>query len=68
MNALHPGLRVGAFVVFAAEDGIRYAVRLGAVLVISDADACQDATVMQMPGGRSVLIQSSFEEVLAWFN
>lgn len=68
MSAVDPGVRVGTFVTFAGDDGLRYAVRLGAILVVSDADACQDATILQMPGGRSVLIRSSFEEVLAWFS
>lgn len=65
--SLAEGRRVGAFVVFADDEGVRHAVRLGAVLVLSDADACQDATVLQMPGGRALLIRASFEAVLTWF-
>ena len=67
MSALTSGMRIGAFVVFADDDGLRHAVRLGAVLVMSDADPCQDGTILQMPGGRALLIRASFEEVLAWF-
>lgn len=61
------GQRVGAFVVFADDEGVRYAVRLGSILALSDADSCQDATVMQLPGGRSLLIRATLEQVLAWF-
>lgn len=61
------GRRVGAFVVFADDEGVRYAVRLGSILALSDADNCQDATVMQLPGGRALLIRATLEQVLAWF-
>ena len=61
------GQRVGAFVVFADDEGVRYAVRLGSILALSDADGCQDATVMQLPGGRALLIRATLEQVLAWF-
>jgi len=61
------GQRVGAFVVFADDEGVRYAVRIGSILALSDADNCQDATIMQLPGGRALLIRATLEEVLAWF-
>lgn len=67
-TSLAEGRRVGAFIVFADDEGVRHAVRLGAVLVLSDADSCQDTTVIQMPGGRALLVRTSFEEVLAWFS
>ena len=61
------GQRVGAFVVFADDEGVRYEVRLGSIMSLSDADSCQDATVMQLPGGRALLIRATLEQVLAWF-
>ena len=59
--------RVGAFVLLTDENGVRYAVRLGAVLALSDGDKSRDTTVMQMPGGRAVPIRAPLEEVLKWF-
>jgi hypothetical protein len=59
--------RIGAFVLFADDDGVRYAVRLSAVLALSDGDEARDTTIMQMPGGRAVPIRASLEEVLSWF-
>lgn len=56
-----------AFVVFVDENGVRYAVRLGSVLALSGGDERQDTTVMQLPGGRAVLIHAPFDEVLRWF-
>lgn len=62
-----PGARGGAFVVFSDENGVRCAVRPGAVLALSDGDEAQDTTVMQLPGGRAVRVLALLEEVLAWF-
>jgi hypothetical protein len=67
VSMLASGQRVGAFVVFSDENGVRYAVRLGSVLALSDGDDRQDTTVAQLPGGRAVLIQAPLEEVLGWF-
>lgn len=67
VSMLASGQRVGAFVVFSDENGVRCAVRLGSVLALSDGDERQDTTVMQLPGGRAVLIQAPLEEVLRWF-
>ena len=67
MNEVITGMRVGAFVLFVDDEGLRHAVRLGSVLALSDADSCQDSTVMQMTGGRSVLIRASLEKVISWF-
>lgn len=60
--------RIGAFVMLVDDDGVRYAVRLGAVLALSDGDESQNTTIMQMPGGRAVRIKEPLEEVLAWFS
>ena len=62
------GERVGAFVVFMDENGLRHAVKLGSVLSLSDGDDHQDTTVMQIPGGRVVLIQAPLEKVLKWLS
>ena len=67
MSAVVSGKRTGAFVCFVDEYGLRHAARLGAVLALSDGDTCQDTTIMHMPGGRSLLIRASLEEVIAWF-
>ena len=62
------GRRVGPFVLFADDDGLRHAIRLHGVLAVSDADAFHDTTTIVMPGGRVVLIRESLEEVLGWFS
>lgn len=67
MSVLASGRRVGAFVVFVDENGVRYAVRFGSVLALSDGDDRRDTTVLQLPGGRAVLIQAPLDEVLGWF-
>lgn len=65
---LASGQLVGALVVFTDEHGVRYAVRLGSVLALSDGDDRQDTTVAQLPGGRAILIQTLLAEVLRWFS
>jgi hypothetical protein len=64
---LASGQRVGAFVVFSDENGMRCAVRLGAVLALSDGDEAHDTTVVQCAGGRTVRVPAPLEEVLRWF-
>lgn len=61
------GRRVGPFVLFADDEGLRHAIRLQGVLAVSDADAVQDTTTMLIPGGRVVLVREPLEEVLGWF-
>ena len=67
MSASLVDRRVGAFVLVVNENGVRYAVKLGAVLALSDGDEARDTTILQMPGGRAVLIRASLDEVLEWF-
>ena len=67
MSASLVDRRVGAFVLVVDENGVRYAVKLGAVLALSDGDEARDTTILQMPGGRAVLIRASLDEVLEWF-
>ena len=59
--------RVGSFVLIVDDNGVRFAVKLGAILALSDGDESRETTVMQMPGGRAVLIRTPLEEVLGWF-
>jgi hypothetical protein len=60
------GERLGAFIVLRDEDGGRHAIRLGAVLAVSDADCDQGSTVLQLAGNRNVLILAPMDEVLRW--
>jgi glutamate synthase domain-containing protein 3 len=59
------GVRVGSWVVFRDQDGMRHAVKQGAVLAISEGDG--DVTTLQMTGGRTALVRQAFEKVLSWF-
>ncbi len=61
------GQRVGGFLVLRDDEGLRHAVKAGAVMVLSDADDAGDATVMHLTGSRVVVVRRSFDEVLAWF-
>ncbi len=58
--------RRGSTLVFHDEDGIRHAVRVSAIIAVSDADAMGNATVVQLPGGRFVVVRTSLEEVIQW--
>ncbi len=68
MGDIVTGERVGGFVVLTDEDGLRHAVKSGAVLALSDADGTGRDTVMQLTGNRVVTIRQSMEQVLAWFS
>ena len=58
--------RRGSTLVFHDEDGIRHAVRVSAIIAASDADAIGNATVVQLPGGRFVVVRTCLEEVIQW--
>lgn len=58
------GERIGSFLVLVDQDGVRHAVKPGAVLCVSDADQGRDATVLQLPGGRVLLVPQPMDEVL----
>lgn len=62
------GMRIGAFVFVVDGEGLRHAVRPGAVLALSDGDACQDTTMVQLSGARFVLVPRSLDEVVTWFS
>lgn len=68
MSTLLLAERIGGFVVFTDEDGLRHAVRLTAVLALSDGDQAQDSTVMQLTGNRTVVVQMPLDEALTWFH
>ena len=61
------GERVAGFVVLTDRDGLRHAVRAGAVLALSDAGDAGGETVMQLTGSRAVVVRRPMHEVLDWF-
>ena len=67
MTTLLLGERIGGFILFTDGDGLRHAVRLTAVLALSDGDQAQDSTVMQLTGNRTLVIQMPLDEALGWF-
>ena len=58
-------VRAGPFIVFKNAEGMRHAVRHGAVLASSETD--DDLTTLQMIGSRSALVRQTFDKVLVWF-
>jgi hypothetical protein len=66
VTTLLRGERLGPFLVFTDQDGLRHAVRLTAVLALSDTDPAQDSTLVQLAGQRSVVVAVSLEEALGW--
>lgn len=65
MADLVTGMRIGPFVVFKDADGMRHAVRQGAILAVSEADG--DTVTIQMTGNRTALVRQAFDRVLTWF-
>ena len=59
------GVRIGPFVVFKDENGLRHAVRQGAIMSISECDG--DMVTIQMTGSRTALVRQAFERVITWF-
>ncbi len=68
VSAIASGSHLGGFVLLTDADGIRHALRLGAVLALSDGDPCHDSTMVQMPAGRTLLIHTPLEKVITWFS
>ena len=68
MSDLVTGQRVGGFILFKDDDGLRHAVRASGILALSDGDHHGDLTIMQMSGNRAVVIRRPLEEVLSWFH
>ena len=61
------GYRRGALVLFTDHEGGRHAVRVSAVIAASDVDQSQDATLLQLPGNRAVMVRMPLDAVLDWF-
>ena len=61
------GGRFGPFIVLRDQDGLRHAVRQGAILSISEVDDDGGCTFIAMHGGRSALVRRTFDQVIAWF-
>jgi hypothetical protein len=59
------GYRVGAYLVLVDTEGLRHAVRVNAILSVSDADMCQDTAVV-VAAGRQIIVPSSWETVMGW--
>jgi hypothetical protein len=66
MADLLKGTRLGPWVIFRDEDGLRHAVRHSAILSVSDADETGSSTSILMSGNRLALVRRCFEEVFAW--
>ena len=58
--------RRGSMLVFRDEEGIRHAVRASAIIAASDADAMGDATIVQLPGSRFLMLRVALDEVTQW--
>ena len=66
-RALQPGAHVGGYVIVVDADGQRHAIRAASVSAMSDADAAQDETILQIGAGRTVRIPVALEVALTWF-
>ena len=64
MTAMIPGKRIGTFVIFHDEEGNRHAVKLSAVLAMSDADGDQCATIVHLTGNRKVMVLTPLDKML----
>ncbi len=67
MADAHMGRRTGPFVLLHDEDGLRHAVKLSAVQVLSDADGETNSTAIHLTGNRVAVIRRPLDEVLSWF-
>lgn len=66
MADLINGERIGTYLVFKDEDGLRHAIRSSAVLAFSESLEGADLTIMQMSGNRAIVIRRPLEIVLSW--
>lgn len=62
------GERRGPMLVFKDADGLRHAVRVTAVIAASDLDEARDATMLQLPNARYVVVREGLDKVLGWFS
>ena len=67
MTELLSATRMGPFVLLLDEDGLRHAVKLSAVQVLSDADTETNSTAIQLTGNRVAVVRHPLDEVLSWF-
>jgi hypothetical protein len=58
-------LRIGPFLLVEDADGCRHVMRPSVILCISDADPGRTETVVQLPGGRRILLLSALDDVMA---
>jgi hypothetical protein len=65
MTDLMSGVRIGPWVVFRDQEGMRHAVKQGAILSISECEG--EVTSIVMTGSRTALIRQTFDRVLTWF-
>ena len=56
--------RHGSTLLFKDADGLRHAARASAILAASDADDTRDATILQLPGARFLVVRSGLDDVL----
>jgi len=59
------GYRVGSYLVLVDTEGLRHAVRVTSILSVSDADLCQDTTIV-VAAGRQIIVPASWETVMGW--
>jgi hypothetical protein len=64
---MRSGYRVGSYLVLVDTEGLRHSVRLSAILSVSDADMCQDTTVV-IAAGRQILVPEAWETVMTWID
>jgi len=61
------GYRVGSYLVLVDTEGLRHAVRVTSILSVSDADLCQDTTIV-VAAGRQIIVPASWETVMGWID
>ncbi len=60
------GCRIGPWIVFRDEEGLRHAVRQTAVLTSSEADEFGGTSAITMAGGRRAVVRQTFDIVPGW--
>ncbi len=54
-------VRAGAHIVFRDIGGLRHLVRVASIICISDTDETMSESVVQLPGGRLIVVAMPFE-------
>ncbi len=60
--------RRAGFLIVTDAEGLRHAIRVGAVIGIHEVDVMGDDVVVQLPGGRGFTVQASLDQVIDWFD